>query len=421
MPPALQVGERAVIIDNGGSHIKAGVAAVDETGLKVSKPLIVPNAIARPGKTAGAVPPGLVGPSRRPHGYLIGSETDRMRNFSEMVLRRPVERGFIAFWDLQADIWRATFHELDISGKHEDYVAVVSEPLGAPLRAREAMDEMMFEEFGFKSYVAGPPQRWASGGKTGVVLDCGFSACTAVPVIDGQELASCARRLSLGGKTLTNYLKETVSYRSWNMMDETIIVNAVKERLCIVSLNYKEDLAECKRPNSRLKRQYVLPDYSRELSDPLGHVKAQHSEVDEDEQVLMLNNERICVPETLFFPSDVGLDQSGVADLVLQAIKSAPEQIRPSLSANVLLSGGCCSFPNFEKRLYNEVRPGAATMCEVAINKYENPVSTTLNGAAEMLSKGHPALSKRIVTKAEYEEHGSQIALERFYKPLTES
>jgi hypothetical protein len=35
------------------------------------------------------------------------------------------------------------------------------------------------------------------------------------------------RRLNIGGKLLTNYLKELVSYRQWNMMDEYILMNQV--------------------------------------------------------------------------------------------------------------------------------------------------------------------------------------------------
>jgi actin-related protein 6 len=36
------------------------------------------------------------------------------------------------------------------------------------------------------------------------------------------------RRLNIGGKLLTNYLKELVSYRQWNMMDEYLLMNQVR-------------------------------------------------------------------------------------------------------------------------------------------------------------------------------------------------
>lgn len=48
--------------------------------------------------------------------------------------------------------------------------------------------------------------------------------------------------MDLGGKALTNYLKELVSYRSVNVMDESFIMDDVKEKLCFVSLDVQRDL-----------------------------------------------------------------------------------------------------------------------------------------------------------------------------------
>jgi len=53
-------------------------------------------------------------------------------------------------------------------------------------------------------------------------------------------------RLDVGGKLLTNQLKESISFRQWNMMDETFIVNHVKETCCFVSNNYNHDLETCR-------------------------------------------------------------------------------------------------------------------------------------------------------------------------------
>ena len=33
--------------------------------------------------------------------------------------------------------------------------------------------------------------------------------------------------LNVGGKLLTNYLKELISYRQWNMMEEYFLINEV--------------------------------------------------------------------------------------------------------------------------------------------------------------------------------------------------
>ena len=103
-----------------------------------------------------------------------------------------------------------------------------------------------------------------------IVVDTGFSFTHVVPMIDGRVIWSAVKRwanlcsegylikghlllaiyfisrLDVGGKLLTNQLKELISYRQWNMMDETYIMNDVKESCCFVSSNYKDDLETCR-------------------------------------------------------------------------------------------------------------------------------------------------------------------------------
>ena len=69
---------------------------------------------------------------------------------------------------------------------------------------------------------------------------CGFSRgdiCTCYTV---------DARTDVGGKLLTNHLKELVSFRQWNMMEETYIVNDVKEKCCYVSTQFSADLEACR-------------------------------------------------------------------------------------------------------------------------------------------------------------------------------
>ena len=49
-------------------------------------------------------------------------------------------------------------------------------------------------------------------------------------------------RIDVGGKLLTNHLKEMISYRQWNMMDQTYIMDDVKEKCCYVSADFKADM-----------------------------------------------------------------------------------------------------------------------------------------------------------------------------------
>ena len=70
------------------------------------------------------------------------------------------------------------------------------------------------------------------------------------------------RRVNIGGKALTNYLKELVSYRQWNMMDEYVLMDDVKEKLCYVAPNATEELkrAKVRGPANEINKEYVLPD-----------------------------------------------------------------------------------------------------------------------------------------------------------------
>lgn len=86
--------------------------------------------------------------------------------------------------------------------------------------------QVFFEDMGFQSVMTTSaanlalrkqwhrtPSAPASQAGCGLVLDAGFSATHAIPVFDGNILYDGVRRLNLGGKVLTNYLKELVSYR----------------------------------------------------------------------------------------------------------------------------------------------------------------------------------------------------------------
>ena len=197
-----------------------------------------------------------------------------------------------------------------------------------------------------------------------MVVDVGHSFTHATPFYDGCCLNYGIRRMGVGGKLLTNHLKEIVSYRQWNLMEETLLVNSLKERFCFVSSDYVAELKMCKKLPARdngLLVEYVLPD---SVTGKPGHVKGP-SEV--DGQVLRLLNERFAVPELLFQPSDIGLEQAGVAECIAQSLEAVPEgglpgtigsavlivvlEIRPVLARNILVIGGSSQFPGFLKRL----------------------------------------------------------------------
>jgi Actin len=144
--------------------------------------------------------------------------------------------------------------------------------------------------------------------------------------------AKC-KRVNVGGKLLTNYLKEVVSYRQWNMMDEFKIIDQVsadgerhlfvviqievvhyitaanaslprclflckvKEDLCYVSKDFNGELLKSKRKagsdlsidafGEHLKKYFALPDYQSIMK---GFVKRDDESLSAEEQVARLSN-----------------------------------------------------------------------------------------------------------------------------------
>jgi actin-related protein 6 len=52
-----------------------------------------------------------------------------------------------------------------------------------------------------------------------------------------------------------------------------------------------------------------------------------------------VNNERFMVPEALFHPTDIGLNQAGLAEAVAMAVSAVHQNLHGLLYSNVLLTG----------------------------------------------------------------------------------
>lgn len=157
----------------------------------------------------------------------------------------------------------------------------------------------------------------------------------------------------MGGKLLTNYLKEIVSFRQLNVMDDAPLVNELKEALCFCSTAFDRDM---KRTfgTERQRTHWLLPDFVQSFHGrECDLLDAQN----EQEQTLELGLEMISVPEVLFHPSDIGLDQAGVAEAIMQAVNACPEALHGALLENILLVGGNTKFRNFQTRVELDLQP----------------------------------------------------------------
>mmetsp|Transcript_25516 Transcript_25516/g.60699 ORF Transcript_25516/g.60699 Transcript_25516/m.60699 type:complete len:308 (-) Transcript_25516:332-1255(-) len=295
---------------------------------------------------------------------------------------------------------------------------------------RATAEELVFEGFGFAALRAAPAPELAaafaldslpgigplaSQARAALVLDCGFSFTHAVPVFDGRAVPAGIRRLNLGGKAVTNLLKEMVSFRSLNVMDETYIMDLVKEAVSFVSRDAPADLRAAREKRSPLAVEYVLPDgvhnlrgYAREPVPRGRHRPGGGPAAAAEEQALALANERFMPMEAVFRPPDIGMEQAGVAELLSQAASGCPPQIAPLLFENVVLVGGAVKCPGFRDRLESELRPLVPQDFELKMNLVPEPDLAAWRGGSRLATS--PSFLEGIVTKAEYFEHGGSAA-----------
>lgn len=127
----------------------------------------------------------------------------------------------------------------------------MSQPLFNMDALMKASMELVFEHFQFNSFLSTPSPLWAFHNhlqhlpdthlskhtRTGLVVESGFSFTHVVPIVDGHVVLNAVRRVNVGGKLLTNLLKETLSFRQVNVQDSSYLVNKLKEQYSYLSLD----------------------------------------------------------------------------------------------------------------------------------------------------------------------------------------
>lgn len=442
---------------------------------------------------------------------LIGDEMSTMDNTSSLTFVRPFDKGYIVNMACEIEIWRYCLNKkFPEAVNPKDCALVLTEPPCTPICIQNDYNEVVFEEFSFDRYTRRPaswfaayefahindPAHGEADGNTEIplytsynvtssdseltpiptpsdvrfpraltVMDSGFSFTHFFPYLDLRCRQSAIRRMNVGGKFLTNYLKEVVSYRQWNMMDEFSLINSAKERLCYVSDQYEADIRASKakivttvslpvsnqlcsrrKPTARrvrpsvvdsdgtpLRKSFVLPDFQT-IMQP--YVKPDGEKLLPHEQVLAMETERISVPELLFNPSDIGLEQAGLPETCHQSLDCLPEVEMRLCSQNILCVGGNIHIRGLAPRFARELRRFVPDSIPLTVHVPRDPVLYSWRGASRFaqdeIMSGMPspissgqsptgsnkrqAISSKsecMVTRQEYLEYGHHYCNEK--------
>ncbi|KAF2500421.1 Actin/actin-like protein [Lophium mytilinum] len=417
------VATQTLVLDNGACTLKAGFASA-AAAPSYDDCRIIPNCIAK-------------GRDKRVY---IASDLEKCTNFGEMAFRRPVERGFIVNWEAEKAIWEHEFLEgkggLGCDPKETNLV--LAEAPNCPVQLQKNCDEMVFEEFEFATYYRsiGPalnayndlPFSASDSPETSLLppeclllIDTSYSHTTITPLYNGRPIHSAIRRMSVGGKLLTNYLKELSSTRHINMLDETYLLNEIKEAVSFVSPSFKTDLERTWKGGLSDRREvdpsivldYVLPNYEHSahgFARPHDPIKARRKLLQPldgpREDILPVGNERFAVPELLFTPTDIGLQEAGLPEAIMQSLSVLPAALQAGMLANMVVVGGNSLIKGFMERLETDLRQLTPSNIPLRIARAPDPIKHTWLGGAR-LAHDRDILRSVVVTRAQYQERGS--------------
>lgn len=368
----------AVILDNGSGYCKAGFAG-DGTPR-----VVLPAVLAWP-KARGSMP------KDRRHGFAIGSEAEVNDIVADgsVVLRHPIDHGVVTSWESVEKIWTRTFEGLGVEQGGRP-VLVTEAPLSAKAH-REQMVQLLFETFEATSVhvaVSGALSLYATGNRSGLVVEVGDGVSQMVPICEDYFVPHAVQRLDLGGRDLTDYLVRLLyEERGANLesMAARRAARQLKEQHCYVAQHYDSELASAAE-NPDLERTFQLPD---------------------GKAIVAAGTERFKCPEALFHPSLLGKESPGIHELAFQAITKCDVDSQKGLAANIVLSGGTMELQGVRERMLKEISGLLPPSMLTKVTLPRSPRDASFVGGS--ILAGMTDATRSWVTRLEYEEHGASV------------
>ena len=362
-----------LVFDNGSDMMRAGFAGDD------APRAVFPTIVSRPRHQGILVDMGQ-------KAYVGDEIQTRGRN----ILRsnRPIEHGIVTNWDDMEKIWHYTFYNELRMAPEECALLLTEQPLN-PRANREKTTQIMFETFNIPllhQCICPVLSLYASGRTTGLVIDSGAGVSHVVPIFKQHALTHAIQRHDIASRDLTDFLIKILCERGYSFTTtaERDIVRDMKEKLCYVAMDFKQELQKSQL-NTDIEKNYELPDGN----------------------VITIGNERFRCTEPIFQPTLIGMSAQGLQDLIYNSIMKCDIDIRHYLYSNIILSGGNTMFPGLAERIKKELTCLASTGVRINVISPPERKYTTWIGGSVLASMTD--FSKMCISLSEYDEYGPSI------------
>lgn len=355
-----------VIIDNGSNTIKAGFAG-DDAPRKIFPSVV------------GYTKKSPINLAMDEKAFYIGDEAKERRGRLDM--KKPIQDSLINNWEDIENLWSYTFFNALKVCPDEVYAVITESPMN-PGKYREKTIETLFELFNLEGvYLANKSllSLYSTGRTTGCVVDSGNGVSFSVPIYEGYASPHTIQKLDIGGRHLDDYLNRILFEKGYEFTTplELELLSEIKEKLCYINSNTRSKVHDVE------PKTYNLPD----------------------ESVVRLGSERFTIPEALFKPSLIGLDQQGLHEFVFKSIMKTNTEIRSETFKNIVLAGGNTLFENFGERLNNEILQMAPTKTQIeVVSNKERMYSSWIGGS---IIGNMDTFQYLCISRKEYEESGS--------------
>lgn len=320
----------AVVVDWDTHLFKIGLAGADQP--TVFPPILgVPRIYDSPTSTTAKI----VGP----HDTFIGYDAIARCDKEDLICPFD-DNGLITDFESFDKLWNYATNQTQIDDREHWFIIIESPWVTNAQRTQFAQRRFEYDQVPSMLFTLGAPfLLWAQNCNSGIVVDCGNSQHSVIPIFDGFSVRHSLTKTNFGGKHLTDYMCDLLNAKGASLDKQDFlhreIARQCKQQCGVLSLNFLHEVT-----NESNSSEFQLPD---------GRViHCNHSDA-------------MRCGEAIFQPSVLQRENTlGIHEAVRDCIMKCDIYFRPNVLQGIAIDGGS-QFRGFPQRLGKELNAQALT------------------------------------------------------------